>query len=175
MACPVSVKRVLTDGAILSVLLSVLVYGSIYVDPLLWVSDYPPDIQSAVGASEVPSTLTIVLGVLFLGLTVAVVLWSNAKLRRERGGELSLLAAFANSALILLFFATWDLLILDWLIFVTIQPGFIVIPGTEGLAGYKDYWFHFEAGFLGWTQWIAILAGGLAMGGLSMFRFRRAA
>jgi len=36
--------------------------------------------------------------------------------------------------------------VLDWLIFVTIQPDFVVIPGTEGLAGYKDYGFHFLGG-----------------------------
>ncbi len=38
-----------------------------------------------------------------------------------------------------------DLVILDWLIFVTLQPKFTVLPGTEGLAGYKDYAFHFKA------------------------------
>jgi hypothetical protein len=38
------------------------------------------------------------------------------------------------------------------------------------LAGYKDYWFHFEVSFLGWTQWISILVGGLALAGLSMIR-----
>jgi hypothetical protein len=83
---------------------------------------------------------------------------------------LSFLTAFINSALIFLFFAAWDLLILDWLVFVTIQPDFVVIPGTEGLAGYKDYWFHFRVSFLGWTQWISILIGGLIMAGLSMVR-----
>ena len=45
-----------------------------------------------------------------------------------------------------------------------------MIPGTEGLAGYKDYWFHFEVSFLGWTQWISILVAGLVLGGLSMIR-----
>lgn len=67
----------------------------------------------------------------------------------------------------------WDLLILDWLIFVTIQPDFIVIPGTEGLAGYKDYWFHFEVSFLGWVQWISILVGALVLAGLSISRGAR--
>ncbi len=40
-----------------------------------------------------------------------------------------------------------DLLILDWLIFCYITPGFMVIPGTEGDIGYKNYWFHF-VGFI---------------------------
>jgi hypothetical protein len=168
--CRLSVKRVLVDGTILSVLLSLVVYGSLYVDPLMWVGDYPPDVQAAVGAVDVPLGQTIIAGVLCLGIVICVVLRSNAALRRQNDGRLSFPAAFTNSALIFLFFAVWDLLVLDWLIFVTIQPGFVVIPGTEGLAGYKDYWFHFEVSFLGWTQWISILVGGLVMAGLSMIR-----
>ena len=49
-----SPKRVFVDGTILNVLISIIVYGSIYVNPLFWVSDYPPDIQEAVGPVDVP-------------------------------------------------------------------------------------------------------------------------
>jgi len=108
--------------------------------------------------------------VLFFGVTIGLVLYSNARLRRQNGGKLSFWAAFANSALILFYFAMWDLLILDWLIFVTIQPSFIVIPGPEGMAGYKDYWFHFKVSFLGLTQWVSVIGGRLVLGGLSMIR-----
>jgi hypothetical protein len=169
-----SFKRILVDGTILSVLLSIIIYGSLYVNPLMWISDYPPDIQAAVGDVDVPLAQRLVVGVLLFGIVVGVPLRSNARLRRQSGGELSFWAAFVNSALIFFFFAVWDLLILDWLIFVTIQPDFIVIPGTEGLAGYKDYWFHFEASFLGWAQWISILVGGLLLAGLSVVRLRGA-
>ncbi len=44
------------------------------------------------------------------------------------GDTLWFLAAFTNSALLLFFFAVWDLLILDWLIFVTIQLSNLVPP-----------------------------------------------
>jgi hypothetical protein len=168
MECRVSIRRVLVDGTILSILLSVLVYGSLYVDPLMWVGDYPPDIQAAVGTVDVPLDQAIIVVVLGLGIIIGIVFRSNAKLQRQNDGKLSFLTAFINSALIFLFFAAWDLLVLDWLIFVTIQPDFIVIPGTEGLAGYKDYWFHFKVSFLGWTQWVSILVGGLVLAGLSM-------
>ena len=30
-----------------------------------------------------------------------------------------------------------DWLMLDWLIVVTIRPGFLILPGTESLAGYN--------------------------------------
>ena len=166
-----SLKRVLIDGTILNILLSIIVYGSIYANPMIWVGDYPPDIQAAVGETvDLPLAQTTIFAVLCFGVVIGVVLYSNARLRQQNGGQLSFLAAFVNSALIFFYFAVWDLLILDWLIFVTIQPSFIVIPGTEGLAGYKDYWFHFKVSFLGWTQWISILVGGLVLAGLSMIR-----
>jgi len=169
-----SLKRVLVDGTILSILLTIVIFGSIYVNPAIWVGDYPPDIQAAVGDSiDAPPIQMIIAGLLFFGATVGMVLYSNGKLRQKNGGKLSFLAAFANSALLLFCFAVWDLLILDWLIFVTLQPDFIVIPGTEGLAGYKDYWFHFEVSFLGLTQWVSVIGGGLVLAGLSMIRLGR--
>lgn len=168
-----SLKRILIDGTLMNVLLSIVVYGSIYLNPLIWVGDYPPDIQAAVGPVSVPVVQQLVMGVLFVIIVAGVPLWSSAKLRQENNGELSFLSAFVHNALLAFSFAVWDLLILDWLIFVTIQPAFIVIPGTEGLAGYKDYGFHFQVSFLGWTQWIAILAAGLILGGLAMIRIGR--
>jgi hypothetical protein len=161
-------KRILIDGTLMNVLLSVVVYGSICVNPLMWVGDYPPDIQAAVGPVTIPPAQQPAMGMLFLLIVAGVPLWSCARLRRERHGELTFSSAFVHCALIALYFAVWDLLILDWLIFVTIQPAFIVIPGTEGLAGYKDYFFHLRVSFLGWTQWIAILAAGLILGGLAV-------
>ena len=65
------------------------------------------------------------------------------------------------------------LTIIIWLFLVAIQPSFIVIPGTEGLSGYKDYWFHFKVSFLGLTQWVSVIGGGLVLGGLSMIRLRK--
>jgi hypothetical protein len=167
-----SLKRILVDGVILNLLLTVIVYGSLYVNPSMLVDSYPPDVRAAVGDVNVPAGQLVVFYTLSMGTVVGVTLWSNAKLRRQNGGDLSFLTAFAHSALLLFSFAAWDLLILDWLIFVTIQPDFIVIPGTEGLAGYRDYWFHFEVSFGDWIQWISILVGGLVLAGVSMIRLK---
>ena len=166
----VSLRRILIDGTVMCALLTVVIYGSIYIDPLMWISDYPPDIKAAVGSTGTPAGLTVIAATLSAVILFGMILWSNKRLRRENGGELPFLQAFAHCALLLFFFAVWDLLIFDWLIFVTIQPGFVVIPGTEGLPGYKDYWFHFKECFLGWEAWISILVGGLVLAGLSMIR-----
>jgi hypothetical protein len=154
----------------MNVLLTMVIYGSIYVNPLLWISDYPPDIQAAVESVDFPIGQKIVAGALLFCIVIGVSLYSNANLRRQNDGKLSFPAAFAHSALLFFYFAVWDLVILDWLIFVTIQPDFVVIPGTEGLAGYRDYWFHFEVSFLGWAQWVSIFVGALILAGLSMTR-----
>lgn len=37
----------------------------------------------------------------------------------------------------------YDLLIIDWLIFCTITPKFVIISGTSGNEGYKNYNIHF--------------------------------
>lgn len=166
----ISLKRILIDGTVMNVLLMLVVYGSIYINPLFWITDYPPDIQAAVGKVDLPIGQQLVAGVLFLFFVVGVPIYSNTKLRRQNNGQLSFLTAFVHSALICFYFTVWDLVVLDWLIFVTIQPDFIVIPGTAGMAGYRDYWFHFQVSFLGWAQWISILAGGLVLAGLSMIQ-----
>ena len=57
------------------------------------------------------------------------------------------LPALAFSGIALLTFNIFDLVILDWLFFCTIQPRSMVLPGTEGMAAYRDYRFHL-VGFL---------------------------
>jgi hypothetical protein len=75
----------------------------------------------------------------------------------NRGYELSFAVTFAASFLVFFTFNLVDLLIFDWLIFVGMQPKFAVLPGTEGLAGYRDYAFHFK-GFLKGTVLCALTA-----------------
>lgn len=49
-----SLKRILIDGTILSVLLTIIICGSLYVNPAMWVHDYRPDIRALVGDVHVP-------------------------------------------------------------------------------------------------------------------------
>jgi hypothetical protein len=56
----------------------------------------------------------------------------------------------------------FDLLVLDLLMFYTWTPKFLVLPGTEGMAGYKDFRPHLKAqltaGNLGLAAFAAVLA-----------------
>jgi len=38
-----------------------------------------------------------------------------------------------------------DLLLVDWILFCRITPPFLILPGTAGHIGYKNYLFHFKA------------------------------
>ena len=49
------------------------------------------------------------------------------------------LTVYADTLGVALFFNTWDLVVLDWLIFCTITPKFLVIPGTDGKKMSKSY------------------------------------
>ena len=50
----------------------------------------------------------------------------------------SFLAIFASIVIVLALFNLVDAVIIDWLILVVLWPGLVVLPGTEGMAGYKD-------------------------------------
>ena len=52
--------------------------------------------------------------------------------------------AFLSAFVVLVVFNLVDRLILDWLVFCPLTPRFVVLPGTEGMAGYKDYRMHFR-------------------------------
>jgi hypothetical protein len=73
---------------------------------------------------------------------------------------------FMHVFLALTIWNAFDLIVFDWLIFCTVTPGFMILPGTKGHPAYKDYMFHF-AGFLkGVVMAMAaatVLAGVLAL------------
>jgi hypothetical protein len=132
-------------GLSLSLVLSILLLTVIRVNPRLVLRDYPEDIQAVVPA-QTPAeerhsrTVGIVLLFLVLASSLAAALTASAAGYDFPG-------VFLSAAGVPLLFNVVDWLILDWLIFCTFTPAFVVLPGTEGMAGYKNYAMHFK-GFL---------------------------
>jgi hypothetical protein len=137
----------LVCGVVLSVVLTVIMIISASIAPDMWVGDYPPDIKERFGpmSDRASRIRPYVAAVFFLALlTIPLIgLFSLQSTLRP----ISFLAALAFSSLVLLVFNVFDLLVLDWLLFCTIQPRPMVLAGTEGMAAYRDYRFHF-VGFL---------------------------
>ncbi len=128
---------ILVYGLPLSLVLSALVLAMIRANPRLMLQDYPKDIQVAVppktpAEQRVSGAVSVVLILLVFAFSLAAALSAKA-------GRYGFFGVFLSAAGVPLLFNVVDWLILDWLIFCTFTPTFAVLPGTEGMAGYKNY------------------------------------
>lgn len=149
-------------GLGLSLVLGAVMVISFWLAPDMWVGDYPPDIKAKYGEmSGRAKQYRPLIAVLFFGAILVVVSLALINLPAPVGADTGFWDYILTAFTVLFVFNLFDLLIADWLVFVFIQPKIIILPGTEGMAGYKDYGFHFR-GFL-----IGIgfsLVGGLVLG-----------
>ena len=75
---------------------------------------------------------------------VPLLLSTLAFVRGSEGG-VPFLAAFLYAFRVVFALNVVDWLVLDWVVFCTLTPRFLVIPGSEGMAAYKDDLYHFGA------------------------------
>ncbi|OGT27796.1 MAG: hypothetical protein A2Z17_00210 [Gammaproteobacteria bacterium RBG_16_66_13] len=162
---PLLFNSALMYGLALSVVLTAIMIASGAIAADMWIGDYPPDIKERYGPmSPRGARVRPYIAVLFFVAVLVIVLLGLLTLR-ARVDDVPFLPAVAFSVAALLVFNTYDLIVLDWLFFCTIQPRMMVLPGTEGMAGYRDYRFHF-IGFLkglGFCVVGAIIISGLWM------------
>jgi hypothetical protein len=162
-----NIEKTLRDGAILSAIASLLVMMTQRFNPRLFLQDYPEEIQARVPPKTDKETRqSLMLGIPFLILLVAVPFISTLTLKRQGGEAVAFLQLFLNAFGVAFIFNLVDLLLLDGLIFCFITPKFVVIPGTEGMAAYKDYLFHFKGSITG--TGLSIAAGLVIAGMVSL-------
>jgi hypothetical protein len=94
---------------------------------------------------------------------VAIPLYSVWLVKQQNGGVLTYLMAFATIFGEYFLFSLFDLLVLDWWLFYTWTPKFLVLPGTDGLPGYKDFRPHLKAQLTTGNLIIAVFAALLAL------------
>ena len=141
------VRHALLYGGVLSAVMSVLLLGLLWFNPEILLNDYPPDIREKHGPmSERSKRQRLPVAILFGTIGLGIVAASFSAVRENGGGNVPFLTAFVHLFVMFSVFNVVDLVLLDWPL-VAIVPRFMVLPGTEGSAGYKDYWFHFR-GFL---------------------------
>jgi len=154
-------------GLILSAALSAIIAGTLYANPRLLLRSYPAGIKRAAGAqTDAEKKKTRIIGFIFLLILIGIPAVSTWLLERSQGGDIDFLTAFLNAFGILTVFNAVDLLLIDWLLFCTVTPRFLVIKGTEGMAEYKDYLFHLK-GFVSGTVMAA--AGSTALAAAFVF------
>jgi heme/copper-type cytochrome/quinol oxidase subunit 3 len=151
-------------GAILSVFMVLAFVGAAYLNPEIWLPDYPPDIRERFGPmSERAKRQRRLIGIPVFLLLTGVLVLSSVRLA-QIGSESLFFSVFFGTFVVLLVFSAVDLLILDWLVFVTLRPRIVVLPGTEGAEGYGDYGFHFRAFLRGLA---GSLIGSLVVAGMA--------
>jgi hypothetical protein len=151
------VRHALAYGTVLSGISCVLLLGILRINPEIMLNDYPPDIRAKFGPMSQRTKrqrlpVAVFLGAMALGIVAA----SFVEVRANSGGHIPFVTAFVHLFVMFSLFNLADLLILDWPL-VAIRPTFMVLPGTEGLAGYKDYGFHLR-GFLIGTVLILVIS-----------------
>lgn len=149
-------RHAVVSGLILSLYLGTAFVALSRLNPEMWLGDYPPDIQDRFGPmSGKARRQRLWLGLPVLLVAVVFVLAASVHLIRSGDGSPGYAVLYAHTFVVLMTFNVVDLVVIDWLLFVRIRPGFVVLPGTEGAAGYDDDRFHWIA-FLKGTAGIAV-------------------
>lgn len=140
------VNAYLSDLAILIVIFSAVVVGTVRWKPRIWLHDFPADIQAlAPPKTAAEKRLTALIGtpfvLAFLGLPVLLA-WDLPVLL---GADFNFQNVWLYTYALFLGINLWDLVVLDWIGFTLIDPQRPPFPGTEGAAGWRNYAFHFYA------------------------------
>ena len=167
-------RRVVRDGLLLSVVFSAIIVGTGLINPWLLLENYDPAIRELVAPpDDLPVVLPAVIGVVMIVMLVWLMVRSVVRLERERGGQLGFGRAAVHAWLLFQFVNLWDVVILDWLLFVTIQPSAFILPGTEGHPAYDDYLFHLKESYAHPVPWVGGLVLGLVVAGIATLVIRR--
>ncbi|MBO3673879.1 hypothetical protein [Streptomyces sp. NEAU-YJ-81] len=135
----------LSYALVLVVLFAGVIVGGLLVARDALVDDYPPTIRERHGPQGARGKRAAgVMGALNAVIFVAVPIVGMVDLHGRADGGLGFWRAFVFGALVWLALVLFDLVILDWWLFCTVQPRFMVLPGTEGMAEYRDYGFHWR-------------------------------
>jgi len=163
------VQESITIGAALSAILTILILVSLMINKEMWLQDYPPDVKARWGPmSEKAKRQRLVFAVPFFGLMIGAMVYAVIRLEAILGTPPPFLAVFVSIMILFGVFNLVDAVIIDWLILVVLWPGLAVLPGTEGMAGYRDvrlWTINLFKGFI-----LAPIAGLLAAGVAFFFR-----
>jgi hypothetical protein len=126
--------------------------------------DYPKDIQEA--ATLAPPTDRQKKNDKVFSVTGAILIFASViafGLVQFNNTPTGFLSILFFTFIIVMMWNVIDLLVMDWIIICVITPKWVVIEGTEGCAGYKDYWFHFKGFLIGciYSTIMALVVSGI--------------
>ncbi len=124
-------QLLLRDGAILAVLASLWVMGSLRYNPRLFLRHYPKEIREAAAPlTEAERKTGKLVGIPFLALLIGVPIWSTLTFASAHPAT-SFVDQAAHGFGVSLVFNVVDFLVLDLLWLGALRPKWAMIPNTE--------------------------------------------
>ena len=107
-------------------------------------NDFPEDIQQHMPpATPEDQRRGWLFGGIYLLTLLGTLVYSTLLFLQHHGGNFRLGFAVALTMEVMMLLI--DLFIIDWLIICTLRPRWIIPPGTEDCAGWRDYGFQVKA------------------------------
>lgn len=134
---------IIIEISIMLVVFGVLVFGLLYISPLTFISDYPPEIQETYYRTQhkeaAKEKLTIAMKIKKITALIAFMFIFAWML--HMAGAKTFVQGFALSCVYMLCLFAWDTFFLDWVLFANIKR--VRLPGTEHMdKEYHQKWFH---------------------------------
>ena len=154
-------------GAIISLVMTAMIFITFRWNPEMWVHDAPPKIRDRYGpVSDKAKRDSRIAAIPIFVLLGFILVYAIVGLHQRAAGPPGFWPIFLTLFVALQTFNVFDLLVIDWLIVATLNPRALMIPGTETWEGYNDYAFYFRGflrGLIGITLANAILGGVAAL------------
>lgn len=137
---------ILVELGIMCLVFFVLVIGLLFISPLTFISDYPPEIQEQYYKSQnkesVKEQMTLTMKIKKVVALIAF-MFIFAWMLHIAGADSFIQGALLSYLYMLVLFA-WDTFFLDWILFANIKR--LRLPGTEHMEReYHQKWFHIKA------------------------------
>jgi hypothetical protein len=138
-----NVSVIIIEMIVFCLLFLALTTGLLWISPLTFVSDYPPEIQEAYYKSQhkeaEKSKLTVLMALKKI-IAVIVYLFVFAWMMHLAGAKTFGEGLLLSYLFIFVWFA-WDTFFIDWIIFPNVKR--FRLPGTEHMdKEYHQKWFH---------------------------------
>ena len=137
---------ILVELGIMCLVFFVLVIGLLFISPLTFISDYPPEIQEQYYKSQnkesVKEQMTLAMKIKKVVALIAF-MFIFAWMLHIAGADSFIQGALLSYLYMIVLFA-WDTFFLDWILFANIKR--LRLPGTEHMEReYHQKWFHIKA------------------------------
>ena len=137
------ISLIIIEIAVMLIGFTVLVFGMLFISPLTFISDYPPEIQAEYYRSqhkEAAKEKLTKLMILKKIIAVVVFLFLFALMMHLAGAK-SFWQGVGLAWVYMLCVFAWDTFFLDWVLFANIKR--VRLPGTEHMEKeYHQKWFH---------------------------------